>query len=325
MSTGSAAIEILLGGARASGHRLPAATYVLTLLIAVFAIFAPGFFTISNLLNICRQAAVLLILALGQTMVILTEGIDLSSGAVMGLAGVACALALHAGGATLAAIPLGLAVGTLGGALNGTLITIGRLPPFVASLGMMGMAEGLALALTQGSSVPGFSVGFRYLGDGDPLGVPMPVWIAGLTFAWAYLVLYHTPFGTHVFALGGNKEAARTSGVPIRRQEIRVYTAAGFLSALGGIVLIARMNSAHPTVGIGYEFDAIAATILGGTSFERGRGGIGGTVLGVALIAVLRNGLNVIGLATYLQLAVVGSILVAALVLDTWLLRRSRT
>lgn len=317
-------MQRLLGGWRASGQRLPAVAYVLVLLAAIFGVFAPGFFSLSNLLNIWRQAAVLLILATGQTLVILTEGIDLSSGAVMGLAGVACALALHAGAPPLLAILIGMAIGTLGGALNGALIAIGRLPPFIATLGMMGMAEGLALALTGGSSVPGFSPGFRYLGDGDPLGMPMPVWIAGLTFVWAYLVLHHTPFGTHVFALGGNEAAARTAGVPIRRQKIRVYTTAGFLSALGGIVLIARMNSAHPTVGIGYEFDAIAATILGGTSFERGRGGIGGTVLGVALIAVLRNGLNVIGLATYLQLAVVGSILVAALVLDTWLVQRSR-
>lgn len=317
-------MRLLLGGARTAGHRLPAVAYVLVALIAVFAVFAPGFFTVSNSVNIWRQAAVLLILAVGQTMVILTEGIDLSSGAVMGLAGVSCALALHAGWETAAAVLLGLGVGTLCGALNGLLIAVGRLPPFIATLGMMGMAEGLALALTQGSSVPGFSSGFRYVGDADPLGVPMPVWIAGLTFAWVYLLLYHTPFGTYVFALGGNEEAARRAGVPIHRQKIRVYSTAGFLSALGGIVLIARMNSAHPTVGIGYEFDAIAATILGGTSFERGQGGIGGTVLGVALIAVLRNGLNVIGLATYLQLAVVGSILVGALVLDAWLLGRSR-
>lgn len=324
MRTESASLAFLVRRGRISRQPAAGATYVLALLIAVFAICAPGFLSLSNLLNVWRQGAVLLILAVGQTLVILTEGIDLSSGAVMGLAGVMCAVALHAGSGMAAAILFGLVVGGLSGALNGSLITFGRLPPFIATLGVMGIAQGLALALTQGSSVRGFTLPFRFLADGSLLGVPMPAWIAGLTFAWAYLMLYHTPLGNHVFALGGNREAARAAGIAVRREEFRVYALAGLLSALGGIVLIARINSAHPTVGVGYEFDAIAATILGGTSFERGRGGIPGTVLGVTLIAVLRNGLNVIGLATYLQLAVVGAILVAAIALDTCLMRGSR-
>ena len=308
-----------------SRRAMPGASYVLALLVVLFGIFAPGFFSVSNLLNVWRQGAVLLIVAVGQTVIILTEGIDLSSGAVMSLAGVTCAVALHAGSGAAGAILLALLVGVLCGGLSGWLITAGRLPPFIATLGMMGMAQGLALALSHGASVRGFTAAFRFLADASLLGVPIPAWIAALAFAWAYLVLYHTPFGTHVFALGGNREAARATGVPTRRQEFRVYAMAGLLSALGGIVLVARINSAHPTVGIGYEFDAIAATILGGTSFERGRGGLPGTILGVALIAVLRNGLNVIGMATYLQLAAVGSILVVAIVLDTWLMHRARS
>ncbi|HTU03848.1 MAG TPA: ABC transporter permease, partial [Candidatus Sulfotelmatobacter sp.] len=307
VQTESASVPFLAGRDARSRRAVPGASYVLALLILVFGIFAPGFLSVSNLLNVSRQAAVLLIVAVGQTLIILTEGIDLSSGAVMGLAGVSCGVALHAGSGAATAIVLALLVGILCGALSGWLITAGRLPPFIATLGMMGMAQGLALALSHGSSVRGFTATFRYLADESLLGVPIPGWIALLTFAWGYLLLYHTPLGTHVLALGGNREAARATGVPILRQEFRVYALAGLLSALGGIVLVARINSAHPTVGIGYEFDAIAAAILGGTSFERGRGGLPGTILGVALIAVLRNGLNVIGMATYLQLAAVGA------------------
>jgi len=295
----------------------PGAAYLFVLLAAAFAFATPEFASPRNLSNVGLQAAALVILALGMTLVILTEGIDLSLGAVLGLAGVVMGLALVTHGATLPlAIGAALAIGVIAGAANGAFVAYAGLPPFIVTLGTYGMAQSLAMVLTQGNSVTSLPPEVRWFNEGEWLGVPIPIWSVIAVFALTHLLLYHTRFGRYVFAIGGNRRALELAGVRVRWTIVAVYAYAGLLAALASFIMTARMNAAHPTIAIGLEFDAIAAVILGGTSFEKGRGGIWGTVVGAAAIAVLRNGLNLIGLSTEWQVAVVGIVIVAAVALD---------
>lgn len=295
----------------------PGAAYLFVLLAAAFAFATPEFASPRNLSNIGLQAAALVILSLGMTLVILTEGIDLSVGAVLGLSGVVMGLALAAHGAMLpVAIGAALLIGVAAGAMNGAFVAYAGLPPFIVTLGTYGMAQSLAMVLTQGNSVTSLPAGVRWFNEGEWLGVPIPIWSVIGAFALTYLLLYHTRFGRYVFAIGGNRQALDVAGVRVRWYIVAVYAYAGFLAALASFIMTARMNAAHPTIAIGLEFDAIAAVILGGTSFEKGRGGIWGTVVGALAIAVLRNGLNLIGLSTEWQVAVVGIVIVAAVALD---------
>lgn len=296
--------------------------YVLAILLIFFSMAGPGFLSVSTLLTIAKQGAVLTILSAAMTLVILSEGIDLSVGAVLSLAGVATGLLMLGGAPMVGAIAAGLAVGVGFGLLNGLIIGWLDVPPFVATLGSMGIAQGISLAITSGGTVSGFPAEFQALADAD-LVLPTAVWWAIAVCAVCYFLLYHTRFGTYVFALGGNREALRLSGVDPAGVQLRLYGLAGLLAGLAGVVLASRTNSAHPTVGIGMEFDAIAAVILGGTSFEDGRGGLLGTLAGVALIAVLRTGLNLVGLWAAWQLAVVGAVVIATIVFDL-LIQRSR-
>jgi ribose transport system permease protein len=287
------------------------------LLAAGFAFATPEFASARNLSNIGLQAAALIIVSLGMTLVILTEGIDLSLGAVLSLAGVAMGLLLVANGAPLwAAIAAALAVGILAGTLNGIFVAWAGMPPFIVTLGTYGMAQSLAMVLTSGNSVTGLPAQVRWFNEGEWLGLPVPVWTVVAVFLVTYLLLYHTRFGRYVFAIGGNRRALELSGVPVRAYLVGIYAYAGLLAALASFIMTARMNAAHPTIAIGLEFDAIAAVVLGGTSFEKGHGGIWGTVIGALAVAVLRNGLNLIGLSTEWQVAVVGVVIVSAVALD---------
>ena len=295
----------------------PGAAYLFVLLAAAFAFATPEFGSARNLSNIGLQAAALVILSLGMTLVILTEGIDLSLGALLGLAGVIMGLVLVAHGATLpVAIGAALIIGVAAGAANGAFVAYAGLPPFIVTLGTYGMAQSLAMVLTQGNSVTSLPAEVRWFNEGDWLGVPIPIWAVTGVFALTHVLLYHTRFGRYVFAIGGNRRALELAGVRVRLYVVAVYAYAGLLAALASFIMTARMNAAHPTIAIGLEFDAIAAVILGGTSFEKGRGGIWGTVVGALAIAVLRNGLNLIGLSTEWQVAVVGIVIVAAVALD---------
>jgi ribose transport system permease protein len=301
----------------------PGAAYLFVLLAAGFAFATPEFASPRNLSNIGLQAAALIIVALGMTLVILTEGIDLSLGAVLSLAGVGMGLFLVGNGAPLwAAIAAALAIGVLAGSLNGVFVAWAGMPPFIVTLGTYGMAQSLAMVLTSGNSVTGLPPQVRWFNEGEWLGLPVPIWSVVVVFAVTYLLLYHTRFGRYVFAIGGNRRALELSGVPVRAYLVAVYAYAGLLAALASFIMTARMNAAHPTIAIGLEFDAIAAVVLGGTSFEKGRGGIWGTVVGALAVAVLRNGLNLIGLSTEWQVAVVGVVIVSAVALDAL---RSRT
>ena len=242
---------------------------------------------------------------------------DLSLGAVLGLCGVVFGTLLVAHGASLAvAIAATLLVGVAAGTCNGLLVAYAGMPPFIVTLGVYGMAQSLAMALTAGNSVTGLPPAVRWFNEGVWLGVPVPIVAMIALFGATWLLLYRTRFGRYVFAMGGNRRALELAGVRVRAWQVAVYAFAGLLAALASFIMTARMNAAHPTIAIGLEFDAIAAVILGGTSFEKGLGGIWGTLVGALSIAVLRNGLNLIGLNTEWQVAVVGVVIVSAVAVD---------
>jgi len=302
---------------------LPGAAYLFVLLAAGFALATPDFASARNLSNVGLQAAALMIVSLGMTLVILTEGIDLSLGAVLGLCGVVMSLLLVSRGVPMPlALGAAILIGIIAGSLNGALVAYAAMPPFIVTLGTYGMAQSLAMVLTEGHSVTGLPAAVRWFNEGDWLGLPVPIWTVLLVFALTYLLLYHTRFGRYVFAIGGNRRALELSGVPVRAYLVAVYAYAGFLAALASFIMTARMNAGHPTIAIGLEFDAIAAVVLGGTSFEKGRGGLWGTVVGALTVALLRNGLNLVGLSTEWQVAVVGLVIVSAVAVDAL---RSRT
>ncbi len=321
---GTVAGQDIRGGKKpsASWKKMPPVAWVVLAMIAFFGVAAPGFFSAGNFLNITLQGSVLLIMAVAATLVILTEGIDLSLGSVLTLAGVTAVLALQHGLSVPAAVLVGVLTGAACGAVTGFLITAGKLPPFIATLGMMGIAAGLALVLTRQGAIYSDAPAFIFLGGGSLGILPMPTVIAVLVFLLGWIALYQTDFGRYIIAIGGNEAGTRLSGVNTAWWKFLTYVAAGALAALGGVIMAARLRAADPIVGNGWEFDAIAATILGGTSFEKGNGTLGGTVLGVLLISVLRNGLNVIGVGAMWQPALIGLVIIAAIVFDVLLKQR---
>lgn len=295
---------------------VPGAAFLLVFLGAGFALASPEFLSPRNLANIALQSAVLIIVSLGMTLVILTEGIDLSMGAVLGLCGVVMSMILVGHGSLPLAIGAALLIGMVAGSCNGALVAYAGMPPFIVTLGVYGIAQSLAMVLTQGNSVTGLPPAVRWFNEGSWLGAPVPILAMLAVFALTWALLYRTRFGRYIFAIGGNRRALELAGVPVRAWLVAVYAYAGCLAALAAFIMTARMNAAHPTIGIGLEFDAIAAVILGGTSFEKGHGGLWGTLIGALAVAVLRNGLNLIGLGTEWQVAVVGLVIVSAVAID---------
>jgi ribose transport system permease protein len=295
----------------------------LLVLCAVLWALTPHFLTVSNLLNIAQQTSINAIVAAGMTFVIVSGGIDLSVGSIVALAGVALGVLLQGGQSPFIAIPGAIAVGTGCGLLNGLLVSVGGLPPFIATLGMMSVARGTALVFTEGRPVSGFDEGFRWLATGTAGFVPAPVLVMLVVYAVAHLVLTRTTFGRYVYAIGGNEEATRLSGVAVRFHKTAIYGVSGALSAVAAIVLTARLNSAQPIAGMMYELDAIAATVIGGTSLSGGSGSLVGTLVGALIMGVLRNGLNLLGVSSFLQQIVIGGVIVGAVLVDT-LLKRHR-
>jgi ribose transport system permease protein len=295
----------------------------LLLVALVFGfLIGPQFFRPANLELMARQTVIVCMAALGMTMVIISGGIDLSVGSVLAIAGIALGQALEAGVPAPAAIALALAVGVACGLVNGMLVSFGRLPPFIATLGMMSVARGGALMLAEGRPISGFSEGFRALATERVLMVPAPVVITAVVYVVAHFVLAYTVFGRATYAIGGNEEAARLSGVRVRFHKTAIYGVAGLMSATAAVILTARLNSAQPTAGTMYELDAIAATVIGGTSLSGGDGGVGGTLIGALIMGVLRNGLNLLGVSSFLQQVVIGLVIVFAVLLDTVLKSR---
>ena len=282
----------------------------------------PHFLTVSNLLNVLEQTTLNAIVAAGMTFVIISGGIDLSVGSVLAFSGIGLALALESGAPAPAAVAIALAMGASCGLVNGLLITLGRLPPFIATLGMMSVARGAALMLAEGRPISGFGEGFRALATERVLAVPAPVVITIVIYAVAHFVLTRTVFGRVTYAIGGNEEAARLSGVRVRLHKTAVYGVAGLTSAAAAVVLTARLNSAQPTAGTMYELDAIAATVIGGTSLLGGEGSLAGTLIGALIMGVLRNGLNLLNVSSFLQQVVIGAVIIGAVLVDMSLKRR---
>src|SRR4029079_18929011 len=267
------------------GRQLGTLSGLLALVVALW-ILTPHFLTISNLLNVAEQATIIAIIAVGMTFVIITGGIDLSVGSVLAFAGVVMASTLHSGVPLPLALLIGLGVGLLCGIVNGLLITIGRLPPFIATLGMMSVGRGTALMFTEGRPVSGFSENFRSLATGEILRIPTPVIIMIVVYAIAYFILARTKLGRYTYAIGGNEEAALLSGINVKLYKTLVYGLAGMLAGLAAILLTARLNSAQPIAGINYELDAIAATVIGGTSLLGGEGWLGCTLVGALFLGL---------------------------------------
>ena len=283
----------------------------------VLTILTPHFLTVSNLLNIAQQASINAIIAVGLTFVIISGGIDLSVGSMVAFSGVVMASLLQREIAWPVAILGGLATGLAAGLVNGVLITFGRLPPFIATLGMMSVARGGALLFTDGRPISGFAESFRWLATGEIGFIPVPIVIMAVVYAIAHFALRRTPFGRYLYAIGGNEEAALLSGVPVRLHKTAVYGVCGLLSALAAVVLTARLNSAQPIAGINYELDAIAATVIGGTSLMGGQGSVFGTLIGALIMGVLRNGLNLLGVSSFVQQLVIGVVIILAVLMDT--------
>jgi ribose/xylose/arabinose/galactoside ABC-type transport system permease subunit len=285
------------------------------MLCAILALLSDRFLTVNNAVNVLRQSTINGIIAVGMTFVILTAGIDLSVGATLALSTVVTANLLQQEIPVLLAVLIGLALGAALGFVNGLIITKTKVPPFVATLGMMTVARGLALTYTQGRPITGLPDAFRFIGTGSLGPIPMPIIIAGLTFLVGWIVLNRTKMGEYIYAIGNNPVAARYAGIATDVYITFVYVLAGFLSALAGMILVARLNSAQPTAAIGYEFDAIAAVVVGGTSFAGGEGSLGGTLLGVLVIAVINNGLNLLNVSSFYQPVVTGIVIALALLI----------
>ncbi|GAA4884146.1 substrate-binding domain-containing protein [Saccharopolyspora cebuensis] len=297
----------------------------LVVLVVLLALLSPDFLTANNLLNVGVQASVVAVLAFGMTFVIVSGGIDLSVGSVAGLAGIVTGWAVAGAGLPLwLAVPLGLAAGAAAGLVSGVLVTAGRVPPFIATLAMLSMARGLALVIADGRPI---SVGgwLGELGSGELFGfLPYPVLVMVVIGLLTALVLRRTYAGRAMYAIGGNAEAARLSGIKVTRQKLLIYALSGLFAAVAGILLTARLASAQPEAGTGYELDAIAAVVIGGASLAGGVGSALGTFLGALVLAVLRNGLNLLDVSAFWQQVVIGAVIAAAVLFDT-LRQRRRT
>lgn len=291
---------------------------ILVLIVAVFGFVAPNFFTESNLLNIARQASINIVLAAGMTFIILTGGIDLSVGSMLGAtAVVAMVSSLHPALAAFS-IPLALLAGLGMGLFNGILVAYGGLPPFIVTLGTYTALRGAAYLLADGTTVINSYISFEWIGNSYLGPVPWLVIIALAVIAVCWFILRRTTLGVHIYAVGGNMQAARLTGIRVAFVLLFVYAASGLLSGLGGVMSASRLYSANGNLGTGYELDAIAAVILGGTSFVGGIGTITGTLVGALIIATLNNGMTLMGVSYFWQLVIKGAVIIIAVLIDKY-------
>ncbi|QBK25911.1 ribose ABC transporter permease [Ureibacillus thermophilus] len=290
----------------------------LILLIIVVSIMNPSFLTISNIFNVLRQVSISAIIAFGMTFVILTGGIDLSVGSTLALTGAVAASLLAGGIDPIISMGVALILGLILGAINGLIITKGKVAPFIATLATMTIYRGLTLVYSNGKPISGLGdhASFQLFGKGYLLGIPIPVITTIFAFAVLAFILHKTTFGRRVYAVGGNEEAAKLSGIHADRVKIAVYAISGFMASLSALILTSRLNSAQPTAGESYELDAIAAVVLGGTSLNGGKGWIFGTLIGALIIGVLNNGMNLIGVSSFWQQVVKGIVILLAVLLD---------
>jgi ribose/xylose/arabinose/galactoside ABC-type transport system permease subunit len=289
----------------------------LAAIVGGLSIAKPTFLTVANLINVVRQISINGILAVGATYVLLTGGVDLSLGSLVALTGVVAACLAHPDQfPVVVPIVAGIAAGAFCGAINGLVVTKGRVAPFIVTLGMMSVARGLALVISAGRPVSNLSPQFNHLGSGDLAGVPIPVIILFAIALLSYVFLRNIRLGRYIYAVGGNENAARASGVNVDAVKLFAYTVCGAMAGLAGVVLASRITTGQPNAGVGYELDAIAAVVIGGTSLSGGVGGVGGTMLGALLMGVINNGLDLLNVSSYYQQIVKGAIIVAAVWLD---------
>ena len=289
---------------------------ILVLLCIVMTIIAPNFLEPDNLTNILKQVSVTAILSAGMTIVILTGGIDLSVGSIVALAGVVSVMASHAGLNPILAMGIGVGAGYGIGLVNGFFTAKAGLPAFIVTLGSMTYVRGLAYVVSGGYPVVLESNTFKFIGAGSILSIPTPIYIMVLVYILMFLVLKYSMFGRHVYAIGGNEEAARLTGIKVKKTLINVYSISGLLAGLGGVVLAGRLYSGQPTAGNMYELDAIAAVILGGSSLTGGNGKIQGTIIGVLIMGVITNGLTLMDVSYYWQLVAKGAVIISAVLID---------
>ena len=297
---------------------------ILLLMWLVLSQLSPYFFTVSNLFEITVQAAVIALIAVGQTFVILAKGIDLSVGAILAAAAVTSTMVMDAGYGLPAGVIAGLLCGAFFGAANGIAVGVLRIPPFVATLGMMGIARGYALIITEGIPIFRVAEGFDVLGQGRVWGVvPVPTIATLGLYAIGLFVLLRTRLGRYTFAIGSNQQATKVSGINVPLYLILIYGLSGITAAIAGLTEASRIGSGQPAGGVGYELDSIAAVVIGGTSLFGGQGSLIASLIGALIIATLRNGLNVLGVYAFWQLVAIGAILIAAVYIDNW--RRLRS
>ena len=299
----------------------------LVVLCTTIAILSDKFLTMDNGWNVLRQIAVNICISVGMTLIVLTAGIDLSVGSVLALCGAITAgllkngiklpsADLFIGFTLLGALLAGIIAGALLGLFNGFVITKFKVPPFVGTLAMLTIARGLTMLWTQGHPISNLGASFAVIGTGWFLGIPVPVWIAGVVVLLAIFITRQTRLGRYIYAIGGNENAAILSGIRINKVKLIVYSIAGALAAVGGIMVTSRLDSAQPNAGSGYELDAIAAVVIGGTSLSGGKGSIGGTVMGAVIIGVLNNGLVLLNVSPFWQQVVKGAVILIAVIID---------
>ncbi len=293
-------------------------TLFVLLFLAIFGtLTSPYFLDSRNLVNILLQSSINAIVAIGMTFVIITGGIDLSVGSVLALSGVIMGFMSKGGYGVFPTIIVGMGVGALFGWINGFLVDKGKIPPFIATLGTMSITRGLALILTGGLTLYGLSEGFKQFGSGYIFGfIPNPIVITFIVFFAAHFILTRTAFGLYVYAIGGNEEATRLSGIDVSKYKTYVYIISGVCAAIGGIILNARLNSAEPIAGSGYELNAIAASVIGGCTLSGGEGTVFGTIIGAIIMGMLQNILNLLNIQAYYQQLVIGLVIIGAVLMD---------
>ena len=295
---------------------IPPVAYMLIVIITVFSFMDPHYFSFSNFRNVLIQSTPLMILAFGQTCIVLTQGTDLSLGAQVSFVTVFTVFLAQRGIILEVAMIIAVLCTVLIGAINGTIVAKGNIPPFIATYGMQNIVNSISLLLTAGSSIYFSSFTYRIVTETTILMIPLMVWVAVVVFIIVWIVLKKTKFGTNIHGLGGNKEALVLAGISPVKCLIKTYAFAGFIAGIAGIITLCRVESGQPFVATGWEFQAVAATLLGGSSLREGKGGVTGTIFGVLLIQIIKNGLNVIGVQSIMQNAIIGSIVLAAIIID---------
>lgn len=295
---------------------LPPVSWMLIFIIIVFSLSSPNYLSLSNFRNILIQATPLLIVAFAQTCIVLTQGTDLSLGAQVSFVTVMIVYLAKRGVPILISMVISVLLAALIGTVNGIIVAKGNILPFIATFGTQNIVNSISLLLTSGASIYFPSYAYRFIAESTFLFLPMMVWIGILVFILVWVILRKTKFGTNIRGLGGNREALSLAGISPVKSLIKTYAFAGFIAGIAGIITLSRVESGQPTVGVGWEFQAVAATLLGGTSLREGKGGVTGTIFGVLLITIVKNGLNIIGVRSIFQNAIIGSIVLTAIIID---------